>query len=76
MSRRNYQRRTAGPGRPRKYGEDLKKFQTAIPESTHDDLYTLKEELNVPFAELLTWLVDLAEGKIDEMELKANFFYF
>ena len=72
MPRRNYQRRTAGPGRPRKYGEDLKKFQTATPESTYNRLYALKERLGVPFSELLTWLVDLAEGKIDGLELKAK----
>ncbi|WP_297468180.1 hypothetical protein, partial [Thermococcus sp.] len=65
-------RRTAGPGRPRKYGEDLKKFQAPTPESTYNRLYALKERLGVPFSELLTWLVDLAEGKIDEMELKAK----
>ena len=72
MSRRKYQRRTAGPGRPRKYGEDLKKLQVHTPESTYNRLYALKEKLNVSLAELLTWLVDLAEGKIDEMELKAK----
>ena len=72
MPRKRHQRRTAGPGRPRKYGEDLKKFQTATPESTYDRLYTLKEKLGVPFSELLTWLVDLAERKIDELDLKAK----
>ena len=72
MPRRNYQRRTAGPGRPRKYGEDLKKFQTATPESTYDRLYALKEKLGVSFSELLTWLMDLAEEKIDEVELLAK----
>ncbi|WP_297489381.1 hypothetical protein [Thermococcus sp.] len=72
MPRRKYQRRTAGPGRPRKYGEDLKKFQAPTPESTYNRLYALKERLGVPFSELLTWLVDLAEGKTDKMELKAK----
>ena len=72
MPRRKYQRRTAGPGRPRKYGEDLKKLQVHTPESTYNRLYALKEKLNVSLAELLTWLVDLAEGKINEMELKAK----
>ncbi|WP_461865071.1 hypothetical protein [Thermococcus sp.] len=72
MPKRNYQRRTAGPGRPRKYGEDLKKFQAPTPGSTYDRLYALKEKLGVPFSELLTWLVDLAEGKIDEIELQAK----
>ncbi|ASJ13382.1 hypothetical protein A3L14_11040 [Thermococcus thioreducens] len=50
----------------------MKKFQAPVPESTHDRLYALKERLGVPFSELLTWLVDLAEGKIDEVELKAK----
>ncbi len=72
MPRKRPQRRTAGPGRPRKYGEDLKKFQAPVPESTHGRLYALKERLGVPFSELLTWLVDLAEGKIDELDLKAK----
>jgi len=72
MPRKRHQRRTAGPGRPRKYGEDMKKFQAPIPESTHDRLYALKEKLGVPFSELLTWLADLAEGKIDKLELLAK----
>ncbi len=72
MPRRNYQRRTAGPGRPRKYPEGIKFFGANIAGSTHDRLYALKERLGVPFSELLTWLVDLAEGKIDEMELRAK----
>jgi len=32
----------------------------------------LKEKLGVTFSELLTWLIDLAEGNIDELDLKAK----
>ena len=72
MPGRKYQRRTAGPGRPRKYGEDLKKLQVHTPESTYEALYEMKEELNISLAELLTWLVQLAKGQIDKLELKAK----
>ncbi|WP_054840556.1 hypothetical protein [Thermococcus sp. JCM 11816] len=73
MPAKRYQRRSAGPGRPRKYGgEDLKKFQTATPESTYDGLYELKEKLGVSFSELLTWLVQLANGQIDKLEVLAK----
>jgi len=69
---RKYQRRTAGPGRPRKYPEGIKFFGANIAGSTYDRLYALKERLGVPFSELLTWLVDLAEGKIDKLKLLAK----
>ena len=66
------QRRTAGPGRPRKYPEGIKLFQAPVPAYTHNNLYELKEELNVPFSELLTWLVQLAKGEIDKLKLLAR----
>lgn len=69
MSKR-IQRRTAGPGRPRKYGEDLKRFQAPIPESTYDKLYELKEKLGISFAELLSWLLEHAKWEL--LELKAK----
>ncbi len=72
MPRRSYQRPTAGPGRPRKYPEGIKFFGANIAGSTYNRLYALKEKLSVPFSELLTWLVDLAEEKIDELELQAK----
>jgi len=64
------QRRTAGPGRPRKYGEDLKRFQAPIPESTYDKLYEMKEKLDISFAELLSWLLEHAKWEL--LELKAK----
>ena len=72
MPRKRPQRRTAGPGRPRKYEEGIKFFAANIAGSTHDRLYALKEKLGVTFSELLTWLIDLAEGNIDELDLKAK----
>ncbi len=47
-------------------------MQVHTPESTYEALYEMKEKLNVSLAELLTWLVQLANGQIDKLELLAN----
>ncbi|MFA4700155.1 hypothetical protein [Pyrococcus kukulkanii] len=60
------------PGRPRKYGEALKKFQTALPESIYDWLYWLKDMLGVSFPELFTFIKKIIEGQIDKLEVLAE----
>ncbi|AMM53505.1 coiled-coil domain-containing protein [Pyrococcus kukulkanii] len=65
--------RRPGPGRPRKYGEDLKKLQAHVPESTYDALYEMKETLGVSLPELLTWLVRLAKGNIEKLKILAQY---
>ena len=66
------ERQRTGPGRPRKYGEDLKKFQTHIPESVYDKLWGLKEKLDLSFAELLLFLVDHANWSVIELQAKIT----
>lgn len=72
MIRKRIQQPPAGPGRPRKYGEDLKKFQTAVPESLMNKLKDMKEKLGVSFAELLLWLVEHVNWSVLELQAKIQ----
>jgi uncharacterized protein YbcI len=63
-------RQVAGPGRPRKYGEDTKRFQTYLPESVHDRLWEFRDKLNLSFPELIMFLLD--QSNVNVLELQAK----